>query len=66
MKKPVENRILMKSSMERNLVKTLKEIISEELIKIKEETKAIVNLLKSNPVRLVTFGKSPVVVQIWN
>ena len=50
--------------MEGNLMKTLKRIISEELIKIKEETKIIVILLKSYPVRLVTFGKSPVTKQI--
>ena len=49
----------MKFNMERNLAETLKEIISEELIKIKEETKTIVILLKFYPVSLVTFGKSP-------
>ena len=46
--------------MERNLMETLKGIILEELIKTKEETTIIVILLKSYPVRLVTFGKSPV------
>ena len=37
-------------------MKTLKRIISEELITIKAEAKTIVILLKSYPIRLVTFG----------
>ena len=44
--------------MERNLLETLKGIISEELIKIKEETKIIIILLKSYPV-ITYFWKEP-------
>ena len=38
LKTPVETRILIKSNMGRNVVETLRRIISEKLIKIKEKT----------------------------
>ena len=44
--------------MERNSVETLKTIISEELIKIKEEPEIFANLLKSYPARLDAVRKN--------
>ena len=49
--KLVEDRILKILSMERNSVETVKTIISEELIKIKEEPEIFANLLKSCKIR---------------
>ena len=45
LKKHVEDRILKIPSMERNSVETLKTIISEELIKIKENLKSLLIFL---------------------
>ena len=59
LKKRVEDRILKIPSMERNSVETLKTIISEELIKIKEEPEIFANLLKSYPARLDAVRKKP-------
>ena len=58
LKKHVEDRILKIPSMERNSVETLKTIISEELIKIKEEPEIFANLLKSYPARLDAVRKN--------
>ena len=59
LKKRVEDRILKIPSMERNSVETLKTIISEELIKIKEEPEIFANLLKSYPASLDAVRKKP-------
>ena len=58
LKKHVEDRIVKIPSMERNSVETLKTIISEELIKIKEEPEIFSNLLKSYPARLDAVRKN--------
>ena len=58
LKKRVEDRILKIPSMERNSVETLKTIISEELIKIKEEPEIFANLLKSYPAILDAVRKN--------
>ena len=58
LKKHVEDRILKIPSMERNSVETLKTIISEELIKIKEEPEIFANLLKSYTARLDAVRKN--------
>ena len=57
-KNHVEDRILKIPSMERNSVETLNTIISEELIKIKEEPEIFANLLKSYPARLDAVRKN--------
>ena len=58
LKKHVEDRILKIPSMERNSVETLTTIISEELIKIKEEPEIFANLLKSYPAKLDAVRKN--------